>query len=126
MEDENVQFDNEILAYLSVRKEELIVSHESYIEQHPEIREVMNDFLTSVLLHKPVSICFSKSVTERHFRLREGVLPPLQPGAPPIQAPRGGRSLRCRQAHAHPGPDREVRDALRAQKELHDSQASCR
>ena len=32
MEDENVQFDNEILAYLSVRKEELIVSHESYIE----------------------------------------------------------------------------------------------
>lgn len=54
MEDENVQFDNEILAYLSVRKEELIESHEAYIESHPEIREVMNDFLTSVLLHKPV------------------------------------------------------------------------
>ena len=48
-------FDNEILAYLSVRKEELIESHEAYIESHPEIREVMNDFLTSVLLHKPVS-----------------------------------------------------------------------
>jgi hypothetical protein len=53
--EETVNFDNEVLAYLSVRKEELIESHTDYIASHPEIREVMNDFITSVLLHKPVS-----------------------------------------------------------------------
>ena len=53
--EENVNFDNEVLAYLSVRKDELIVSHSDYIAKHPEIREVLNDFLSSVLLSKPVS-----------------------------------------------------------------------
>jgi heat shock protein HspQ len=54
MED-NVNFDNEVLAYLSVRKDELIDSHSDYALKHPEIREVLNDFISSVLLHKPVS-----------------------------------------------------------------------
>jgi len=53
--EENVNFDNEVLAYLSNRKDELILSHSDYIAGHPEIREVLNDFLASVLLHKPVS-----------------------------------------------------------------------
>ena len=48
-------FDNEVLAYLSNRKNDLIESHEEYVLSHPEIREVLNDFLSSVLLHKPVS-----------------------------------------------------------------------
>merc|ERR1711865_283299 len=48
-----VNFDNEVLQYLSVRKDELIESHEEYVTSHPEIREVLNDFLSSVLLHKP-------------------------------------------------------------------------
>jgi hypothetical protein len=67
MDLDKVNFDNEVLAYLSVRKDELIESHESvrkdeliesheaYIHEHPEIREVLNDFLSSILLHKPVS-----------------------------------------------------------------------
>merc|ERR1712151_810606 len=42
-----------VLAYLSVRKDELIDSHSVYIADHPEIREVLNDFLSSVLLSKP-------------------------------------------------------------------------
>ena len=50
-----MNFDNEVLAYLSVRKDELIESHAEYISKHPEIREVLNDFLSSVLLSKPVS-----------------------------------------------------------------------
>ena len=53
--EENVNFDNEVLAYLSVRKDELIDSHSDYALQQPEIREVLNDFISSVLLHKPVS-----------------------------------------------------------------------
>ena len=55
MDLDEVNFDNEVLAYLSVRKDELIESHEAYIHEHPEIREVLNDFLSSILLHKPVS-----------------------------------------------------------------------
>ena len=56
--EENVNFDNEVLAYLTVRKDELIESHSEYTLRHPEIREVLNDFISSVLLHKPVKIAF--------------------------------------------------------------------
>ena len=51
-----MNFDNEVLAYLSNRKDQLIEAHEEYIMNHQEIREVLNDFLSSVLLNKPVSI----------------------------------------------------------------------
>lgn len=51
--EENVNFDNEVLAYLTIRKDQLIESHKHYIQGHPEIREVLNDFLSAVLLHKP-------------------------------------------------------------------------
>jgi hypothetical protein len=56
--EENVNFDNEVLAYLTVRKDELIESHSEYTLRHPEIREVLNDFISSVLLHKPVRVAF--------------------------------------------------------------------
>lgn len=56
MDLDKVNFDNEVLQYLSVRKDELIESHDEYTLSHPEIREVLNDFLSSVLLKKPVSI----------------------------------------------------------------------
>ena len=51
----NMNFDNEVLAYLSTRKDELMQQHDQYITEHPEIREVLNDFLSAVLLSKPVS-----------------------------------------------------------------------
>lgn len=60
--EENVNFDNEVLAYLSVRKDELIQSHSNYQQEHPEIREVLNDFVSSVLLHKPVSHLMIKCI----------------------------------------------------------------
>lgn len=50
-----MNFDNEVLAYLSTRKDELMQQHDEYIAEHLEIREVLNDFLSSVLLSKPVS-----------------------------------------------------------------------
>ena len=62
--EQNVNFDNESLAYLSTRKDELIESHESYIEDHPEIRQVLNDFISSVLLHKPVSSPLSHTLAK--------------------------------------------------------------
>jgi len=62
MDLDKVNFDNEVLAYLSNRKNDLIESHDEYIQSHPEIREVLNDFLSSVLLHKPVSYNSFKNV----------------------------------------------------------------
>ncbi len=56
--EQNMNFDNEVLAYLSTRKDELMTQHDEYIAEHPEIREVLNDFLSSVLLSKPVSFLF--------------------------------------------------------------------
>ena len=49
----NMNFDNEVLAYLSTRKDELMQQHDEYITEHLEIREVLNDFLSSVMLSKP-------------------------------------------------------------------------
>ena len=52
----NVNFDNEVLAYLSQRKDELIAHHQEYIGQHKEIREILNDFISSILLAKPDNV----------------------------------------------------------------------
>jgi len=75
--EENVNFDNEVLAYLTVRKDELIESHSEYTLRHPEIREVLNDFISSVLLHKPVRVVFLFICSERCFCLRKRILSSL-------------------------------------------------
>lgn len=51
--DEEIRHSNDILAYLETRKDELNLSHEEYVKGHPELREILNDFLSSVLLSKP-------------------------------------------------------------------------
>ena len=66
-----MNFDNEVLAYLSNRKDQLIETHEEYIMNHQEIREVLNDFLSSVLLNKPVCVYANSS---QFVRLRSAVL----------------------------------------------------
>ncbi|CAE8614139.1 unnamed protein product, partial [Polarella glacialis] len=38
---------------LELREEELRQEHTTYLEQHPELRQVLNDFMSSVLLHRP-------------------------------------------------------------------------
>merc|ERR1719188_2077287 len=38
---------------LELREEELKQEHSRYLDQHPELRQVMNDFMSSVLLHRP-------------------------------------------------------------------------
>ena len=57
--EQNMNFDNEVLAYLSTRKDELMQQHDEYITDHPEIREVLNDFTSSILLSKPVGILYN-------------------------------------------------------------------
>mmetsp|Transcript_6210 Transcript_6210/g.13702 ORF Transcript_6210/g.13702 Transcript_6210/m.13702 type:complete len:192 (+) Transcript_6210:81-656(+) len=38
---------------LELRGEELRKEHMQYLDQHPELRQVLNDFMSSVLLHRP-------------------------------------------------------------------------
>lgn len=38
---------------LELREEELREEHFKFIDEHPELRQVLNDFLSSVLLHRP-------------------------------------------------------------------------
>mmetsp|Transcript_97750 Transcript_97750/g.273580 ORF Transcript_97750/g.273580 Transcript_97750/m.273580 type:complete len:112 (-) Transcript_97750:190-525(-) len=38
---------------LELREEELRQEHTKYLQQHPELRQVLNDFMSSVLLHQP-------------------------------------------------------------------------
>eukprot|EP00444_Apocalathium_aciculiferum_P029138 CAMPEP_0183442912 /NCGR_PEP_ID=MMETSP0370-20130417/89961_1 /TAXON_ID=268820 /ORGANISM="Peridinium aciculiferum, Strain PAER-2" /LENGTH=92 /DNA_ID=CAMNT_0025632715 /DNA_START=96 /DNA_END=374 /DNA_ORIENTATION=+ len=38
---------------LELREEELRQEHARYLEQHPELRQVLNDFMSSVLLNRP-------------------------------------------------------------------------
>ena len=105
--EENVNFDNEVLAYLSVRKDELIESHSEYIAKHPEIREVLNDFLSSVLLSKPVSASHKYNhtnlclISERCLRLRKGVLPSVQQDSSQVQATHIGWAVWCRKENPY-------------------------
>ena len=99
--DENMNFDNEVLAYLSTRKVELMTQHDEYIADHPEIREVLNDFLSSVLLSKPVSqicsLCLChRNFVERCIRVRQRVLPSLQPNSIKKQTTHLGWPIRRR------------------------------
>merc|ERR1719152_676928 len=38
---------------LELREEQLKREHAAYLSQHPELRQVLNDFMSSVLLHRP-------------------------------------------------------------------------
>jgi hypothetical protein len=97
MEAENVNFDNEVLAFLSKRKSELIEEHGKYINEKPEIREVLNDFLSSVLLSKPVRNCCDNRYLGRCLCLCEGILPSVQPHSVEGKATYYCGSVRCGQ-----------------------------
>ena len=92
-----------------------MTQHDEYIVEHPEIREVLNDFLSSVLLNKPVStharpherrpsLVFHMSnhlsgcvfVVGRRFRVRQGILPPIQPNSFAEQTTYPGWPFWCR------------------------------
>lgn len=49
-------FDPELKTYFSKIKEEIKSEHVQYIKCHPEIRDILNDFLSSLLLEKPDDI----------------------------------------------------------------------
>lgn len=49
-------FDPELKTYFYKIKEEIKLEHIEYIKTHPELKEILNDFITSLLLEKPENI----------------------------------------------------------------------
>lgn len=50
------QFDPELLIYYERLKEKLKNEHIGYLKNHPEIRHILSDFMTKLLLHKPEDV----------------------------------------------------------------------
>ena len=55
-EDATAQLTFEELSALNDRKLEIKKKHNEYIDQHPEIKSMLNDFMSEVLLEKPADI----------------------------------------------------------------------
>lgn len=49
-------FDPELKTYFFKIKEEIKLEHIEYIKTHPELKDILNDFISSLLLDKPVDI----------------------------------------------------------------------
>ena len=49
-------FDPELKTFYLKIKEEIKKEHVEYLQKHPEITEIMNDFVSSLLLEKPENI----------------------------------------------------------------------
>mmetsp|Transcript_23679 Transcript_23679/g.41950 ORF Transcript_23679/g.41950 Transcript_23679/m.41950 type:complete len:266 (-) Transcript_23679:23-820(-) len=50
------KLDNKEMAVVEQRKQELEDNHSDYLREHPELQDLLNDFLSSVLLSKPENI----------------------------------------------------------------------
>ena len=49
-------YDPELKAYYSKIKQSISTSHSQYMNSHPEIRTILTDFTSSLLLEKPENI----------------------------------------------------------------------
>ena len=71
------EFDPELQAYYSRIKEDIKLEHAAYMEGKPEIKDLLNDFVSSLLLKKPGNIYdyakeyFSYFNTERELKRRK-------------------------------------------------------
>merc|ERR1711924_328940 len=45
---------------LELREQELNQEHWKYVDSNPELRQVLNDFMASVLLHRPEHVDFAR------------------------------------------------------------------
>jgi guanylate kinase len=52
----NKNFDSELQAYFGAIKHNIKEEHVGYLKNHPELRQILNDFLSSCLLEQPNNI----------------------------------------------------------------------
>jgi guanylate kinase len=57
-------FDMELKNYYNKVKSDVQTEHLDYIKSHPEIRDILNDFISTLLLEKPDDIF---SYAKNHF-----------------------------------------------------------
>ncbi|KAL4476786.1 hypothetical protein ABPG72_010623 [Tetrahymena utriculariae] len=53
---DNQGFDSELRTYYNDVKAQIKNEHSEYIQKHPELREILNDFLSTVMLEKPQDV----------------------------------------------------------------------
>jgi guanylate kinase len=52
----NKNFDSELQAYFTAIKHNIKDEHINYLKSHPELRQILNDFLSSCLLEQPENV----------------------------------------------------------------------
>ena len=74
-----VNSDPELQNFYTTVKEGIKTDHQKYIKEHPEIRQLVNDYFSALLLHKPDNVYdFSKKYFAFFNKQKEGEeLPPL-------------------------------------------------
>lgn len=55
MQEKN-NFDSELQTYFTEIKNKIKQEHVSYIKSHAELRQILNDFMSSVLLEQPENV----------------------------------------------------------------------
>jgi guanylate kinase len=53
---EQNNFDSELQTYFTEIKNKIKQEHVSYIKSHAELRQILNDFLSSILLEQPSNV----------------------------------------------------------------------
>jgi len=50
------EFDQELKTYYVQMKDKIKAEHSQYLSKHPEIRDLLNDFVSNCLLEKPTNV----------------------------------------------------------------------
>jgi len=50
------EFDQDLKTYYVQMKDKIKVEHSEYLSKHPEIRDLLNDFVSNCLLEKPENV----------------------------------------------------------------------
>lgn len=53
MQENKKNFDSELQTYFGAIKQTIKEEHVNYLKSHPELRQILNDFLSSCLLEQP-------------------------------------------------------------------------
>lgn len=66
------QFDFQGQASVSRREEELQEYHKEYLQAHPELQQVLHEFMQALLIHKPSdSLTFTQEYFKAHREKKE-------------------------------------------------------
>lgn len=56
MQENKKNFDSELQTYFGAIKQAIKEEHVNYLKSHPQLRQILNDFLSSCLLEQPSNV----------------------------------------------------------------------